>query len=78
MIKSIESYYEKLQRARDRVAEMDEIDGYKERELRTIQLALIVGLRNPGKIAAAFEALAMLEDLTGWKENGWKENGGEQ
>lgn len=61
-------YCKALQKARLRVAELDRIDGFKDRNLGTIQLALVVGLRNPHKIAAAYEALAMLEDLTGVKE----------
>lgn len=48
-------------KARINVDNLDELDGWEDRELGTILAALDSGLRQD--ISCAFEALVMLEDL---------------
>jgi len=55
-----------LEAAKKRVAEMDEVDGFKDRELATIVQALKTGLRYPDNLevfGCAFDALVMLADV---------------
>jgi hypothetical protein len=55
-----------LEAAKKRVDEMDEGDGFKDRELATIVQALKTGLRHPDNLevfGCAFDALVMLADL---------------
>jgi hypothetical protein len=49
-------------RAQERVAQMDAIDGFKDRALATIHAALKCGLQRP-ETGAAYDALVMLESL---------------
>jgi hypothetical protein len=55
-------FNKRVAKARKDVAAMDKHDGYKERELRTIFLALQCGLQEEN-LSAAFDALVMLEDV---------------
>lgn len=56
--------------ARRRIDEMDAIDGFRDRELKTIAFALEAGLKNKD-IKCAMDALVMLEDRVGtWTETG--------
>ena len=48
--------------ARKNIAELDGVDGWKNREIGTIYAALEAGLRRP-ESNSAFDALVMLEDL---------------
>jgi hypothetical protein len=59
------SYRQELEAAKKRVAEMDKYDGYKDRELTTIVMALKTGLRHKDNktFECAFDALVMLADL---------------
>lgn len=59
-------FNKRVEKARKDVAAMDKHDGYEERELRTIFLALHCGLQEKN-LSAAFDALVMLEDVTGMK-----------
>jgi hypothetical protein len=56
------TFEENKQRAIRNLASLDDADGYKDRQLRTILFALEAGLRNP-ESNAQFDALVMLEDL---------------
>jgi hypothetical protein len=57
------TFEENKQRAIRNVASLDDADGYKDRQLRTILFALEAGLRNP-ETNAQFDALVMLEDIS--------------
>ena len=62
----IMGFEQHLEAAKKRVAEMDEYDGYKDRELETIVQALKTGLRhhdNQEVFGCAFDALVMLADV---------------
>lgn len=50
--------------ARRRVDRMDKVDGFKPRDPNTIWCALEAGLRCP-ETGSQYDALVMLEDLTG-------------
>jgi len=52
----------KLARAEKFVASLDRIDGFEDRHLYTIEVALECGLKNPAS-GAAFDALVMLRQL---------------
>jgi hypothetical protein len=59
-------FRQQLEAAKKRVAKLDEVDGYKDRELTTIMLALKTGLRhhdNQEGFGCAFDALVMLADV---------------
>lgn len=56
-------FEEQMAKARIRVAHLDRVDG-GDRSLGTIWAALDTGLRRP-KSGAQYDALVMLEDLTG-------------
>ena len=58
------SFESEMAKARTRVAEMDEVDGSKDRKTLTIMLALEAGLKNP-ESGAQYDALVMLNDLCG-------------
>lgn len=51
-----------ISKARERVKQMDEIDGFPDRHIKTILFALIAGLKRP-ETGAQFDALVMLEDI---------------
>lgn len=65
------SFEERLAEAERTVAALDDVDGVKDRRLRTIVEALECGLRNPGS-NAAFDALVMLRDVEAQREQGGK------
>ncbi len=56
------TFNDQVKAAERRVATMDEVDGKKERDLRTILLALECGLKSPGT-GAHFDAYVMLKDI---------------
>lgn len=58
---SDEEFERKLKNARKRVAQMDRVDGFKDRQLRTIELALESGIKCSEE--CLFEALVMLKDI---------------
>lgn len=60
-------FEKELVAARVRVARLDAIDGTRDRQLNTIYCALHAGLLNP-ECKSQFDALVMLEDLTGRSE----------
>jgi hypothetical protein len=63
-VKNESVFAAKLLAARKRVAEMDEMDGFKDRHLATIVAALRSGLANfESNYGSEFDALVMLEDL---------------
>lgn len=51
-----------VKEAEDRVSSMDGVDGFKDRELRTILLALEAGLKDP-RTGAQFDAYVMLKEV---------------
>lgn len=59
---------QQIKAAEKRVADMDKLDGYKDRELATIILALRAGLKCNAAKECAFDALIMLADLAGRKD----------
>lgn len=62
------SFLKQMRDAERRVAEFDEIEGYKPRDLSTILGALLCGLKNP-ESGAAFDAYVMLLDLARTESN---------
>jgi hypothetical protein len=58
----VSDYERKKKQAAITVAALDRLDGYKDRELRMIAIALECGLKYP-KSNCQYEALIMLEDL---------------
>lgn len=57
-------FTERVTRARKFVAHCDSVDGFRDRDLKTIFLALLAGVRDPDS-NAHFDALVMLEDVSG-------------
>jgi len=57
-----EEFNSRLAKARKNVDELDQVGGWKDREIFTIHAALEAGLKNPDT-NAAFDALVMLQDL---------------
>ena len=60
------SFRQHLEAAKKRVAEMDEVDGFKDRELATIVQGFKTGLMYHDKeevFGCAFDALVMLADV---------------
>lgn len=53
--------------ATERVVNMDHIDGFEDRDLKTILFALEAGLKRPDTFAA-FDALVMLRDVCHWRQ----------
>ena len=51
----------KVENAKARVAEMDKVDGFKDRHLRTILFALAAGLQRP-ETNSHYDAYVMLAD----------------
>jgi len=52
----------KMEKARENVRLLDEVEGFKDRELTTIASSIRAGLRHP-ETNAGFDALVMIEDL---------------
>jgi hypothetical protein len=61
------TFEQRMAEARARVNELDKVDGHKDRDLKTIWAALDAGLRHP-ECGAQYDALVMLEDLTGRRQ----------
>lgn len=57
-----EEYDRCLQKAKESVAFMDSVDGFADRDHKTILFALECGIRRP-ETNAHFESLVMLHDL---------------
>ena len=55
------TFEQEVAAARQRVADLDEIDGFADRAMLTILLALEAGLRRP-ESAAQYDAYVMLQD----------------
>jgi hypothetical protein len=68
MIKA-KSFEDSVREARRRVVSMDMTDGFVDRYLPTILMALECGLRNPA-LGAEFDAYVMLQDLLNKARNG--------
>ena len=62
-------FNDRLNKARKAVAALDGIDGCKDRELKTILMALVCGLNHP-ETNAQFEALVMLDDRLSLEASG--------
>lgn len=56
------TFPQRLQEAEKRVAEMDSVDGWKDRNLTTILAALEAGLKNPIS-GGHYDAYVMLRDI---------------
>ena len=57
-----ERFANEMEAARRRVADMDKVDGFPDRDMATIELALHAGLNNTNG-GSAYDALVMLEDV---------------
>ena len=62
MSEKLDQFDAECLKAKARVRNMDRADGFKDRELRTIFLALECGLKHPDT-GTQFDALFMLSDL---------------
>ena len=60
-------FKKKLEEAKDRVVGMDEIDGFADRNMKTITEALYTGVSR-GNEDCVYEALYMLLDASGMSE----------
>jgi hypothetical protein len=59
------AWTEDIEAAKKRVADMDAVDGFKDRQLTTIVCALRVGLMDEAERGCAFDAFVMLAELAG-------------